>query len=136
MLKKRAHGIFIQRFFSSPLFLICGLVLSCLFIFAFFRNYYQDYHIHKEIEALQGEVGALEKKKLESLEILDYVMSDTFVEETARKELQYKKPGEHVIVVNTPTIYEEVDAGEEHVQGGLSNPIKWWYYFIHKDLSS
>ena len=122
-----------QGFFTSRLFLIILLVLFFLVLFAYGRSYYREYKIRQEINSLRLEVKNLENKKIESLEILKYVTSDKFVEEKAREELNMKKPGENVLVINN--LQEHNDKDVEHVDKEvLNNPIKWWYYFIHKDI--
>ena len=127
----------LRRFFQSRWFLI-GLLFFTIFVaVSYARAYYQDYKIRQEIRELQDEIKTLERKKIESLEILQYVTSDTFVEEKARTELNLKKPGEHVILLEddaeAPTYEEPVpEAFPLHT---LSNPKKWWYYFIHRTLS-
>lgn len=123
-----------RRFFRSRLFLIILLVFAVLVLFGFVRSYYQDYVIEQQIEALQKEVEQLEKKKLESMGILDYVMSDAFVEEKARTELNMKSPGQNVVIVDHEEAMPRGQVDQEHPQDRqeLANPLKWWYYFFDK----
>lgn len=121
----------IAQILQSRIFLFCLLGIAVLVAFSYMRAYYQDYKIRQEIQALEEEVRSLEQKKIESLEILQYVQSDAFVEEKARTELQLKKPGEKVIIYDTP-VSESRDDVDESLYTHLtqaSNPIKWWYYF-------
>ncbi len=126
---------FVRRFFRSRLFLIILLVCITLIALSYARAYYQDYTIRQEIKTLESEVQRLEKKKLESLDILSYVMSDAFVEEKARRELNMKKPGEHMVIVegqesnisSTPSSEQE----EQNARQEISNPLKWVYYFFN-----
>ncbi len=122
-----------KRFFGSRLFLLTSLIVTILIAFSYARAYYQDYTIKQEIRELQNQVKNLEKKKIESLEILKYVMSPSFVEEKARTELNLKKPGENVIVIPSQSGkdlkgYTLEDQGESSSEY-LKNPTKWWYYF-------
>jgi|SRR3989339_800 len=120
------------RFFESRLFLAVGFILAVLVALGYARAYYQDYKIKQEISNLQAEVKKMEKKKLESMQILEYVTSPAFVEEKARVELNMKKPGENVIILQNQPL-TEVESGSEAVEDApLSNPRKWWYYFLHK----
>ena len=126
---------FVRRFFRSRLFLIILLVFITLVALSYARAYYQDYTIRQEIKTLEGEVQRLERKRLESLDILNYVMSDAFVEEKARRELNMKKPGEHVAIIEgqggglstTPSL----EAESEDPRQDISNPLKWVYYFFN-----
>lgn len=122
----------IRRFFASRLFLILSLVVAILIALGYARAYYQDYQIKEEIRELEQEVGRLETKKLESLEILKYVMSDAFVEEKARTELNMRKPGEQLVVIDREeqNITVDDDAKKEMP---FSNPHKWRLYFFGSD---
>lgn len=122
----------VKRFFISRWFLICGFVVALFLAFAYARAYYQDYKIKQEIRQLKEEVRLMERKKLESLDILEYVMSSTFVEEKARTELGMKKPGEQVIILDAGQAKKEpAEAPKEEDRQNFRNPIKWWYYFFH-----
>jgi len=136
----RKEQTILKRFFGSRLFLLLALVLAILIAFGYARAYYQDFKIKQEIRALQEEVKNLEHKKLESMEILKYVISPAFVEEKARTELNMKKPGENVMVIKNQVESNDVDVLQDVNSGGvekhlLNNPIKWWYYFIHKSIN-
>ncbi len=125
----------LKRFFSSRLFLILALICAILIAFGYARAYYQDYKIRQEINALQDDVKNLEHKKLESMEILKYVTSEAFVEEKARTELNMKKPGEKVMIIKSQVEVEKKETGEPVEKHLLNNPIKWWYYFTHRDIN-
>jgi len=107
--------------------------MTALLAIGYARAYYQDYKIKQEIRELKNEISQLERKKIESLEILDYVMSPAFVEEKARTELHMKKPGEKVAIIEGQGMVKQ---GEKTDNSGdrqmISNPLKWWYYFLHK----
>ncbi len=131
---KHKNDNILIRFFTSPLFFICAFVVSFLFLFVFVRNYIEDYNIRREIASLEKEVSELKTKKLESLEVLEYVMSDDFVEEKARTELNLKKPGEQVLVVKNIEKVEETFVGSLEEEEDLNNIWKWWYYFVYHRL--
>ena len=122
------------RFFRSRLFLIILCIIFFLLAISYGRAYYQDYQVRQKIKKLEWQVSELEGKKLESMQILQYVASGNFIEDKARTELNLKKPGENVIFVNgfpkitTATLTESVD------ERPLRNPMKWWYYFTHQNI--
>lgn len=132
---------FLRRFFASPLFIIVAAVLVVLVGFANIRVYYRSYKIHQEIASLEREIDRLERKKLESMEVLKYVMSNNFVEDKARTELNMQEPGEHVVVLSglaSTSMNGGASAavlGDEASRQTIPNPIKWWYYFTHKSLA-
>ena len=125
-----------RRFFASRLFLLVALCLAVLTAAGFARAYYQDYKVRQEIKKLKDDISSLEKKKFESLSFLDYVMSDRFLEEKARVELNLKKPEEKVIFIqdisgSQPLLETQFAEGEKD-PSVLDNPRKWWYYFTHQ----
>lgn len=135
--KKSEHSTF-GRFFSSRIFLIIIALVAILMAFSYARAYYQDYAIRQEITRLEEEVGRLEYKKLESLELLKYVSENDYVEERARLEFNLKKPGEHVINIKEGGIpqYNELPENLHPQKKHLINPIRWWYYFTHKEIDN
>lgn len=124
-----------KSFFFSRWFLIGAFILVCLIGFAFSRAYYREYEVNKEISRLQAEVRKLEIKKLESLELLQYVQSDAFVEEKARTEFNMAKPGEKAAVIGFDDVSKEIGQQNSAVVkwDNLKNPIKWFKYFLHQD---
>jgi cell division protein FtsL len=123
----------VRRFFTSRLFLFVAIPLALLVGLGCVRSYYSGYKINQEILTLKSEINSLEHKKLESMEILNYVMSRDFVEEKARTELNMKKEGENVLIVKNNNVYNShqfVNSYDSRQKVG--NPIKWWYYFIDK----
>ncbi len=131
---KRQEQSLVRRFFASRMFLLVAFIIAVLVALGYARAYYQDFKVKEEIRALQSEVKSLERKKLESLEILKYVTSPAFVEEKARTELNMKRPGENVVVVDglLPKMKREVGKPVDEIY--LSNPVKWWYYFTQHQI--
>ena len=78
-------------FFNSRLFIFVGVIVAIMVAFGYGRAYHQDYLVKKEIEGLQQQAKNLESKKMELLEVLKYVKSDSFAEEKARTELNMIK---------------------------------------------
>ena len=84
---------------------------------------------------MQQELQNLQHKRIQSMDILRYVMSNDFVEEKARTELNMKKPGEHVVIIQDADTGTVSSSTPNHSSGQTaSNPLKWWYYFTHRTL--
>lgn len=120
-----------KKFFNSCWFLLIMLIIFGVFSILFLRAFYQDYQIKKDIEKLQQETKLMESRKLKSLDLLNYMKSEEFVEQKARLELNMVKPGENVAVI------KELDISEKNRQVinnmidlDLSNYKKWWNYFF------
>jgi len=133
---KKTESNKIKSVLASRWFLVISLILALFFAFVYARAYYQDYKVKQEIRFLQEEVKSLKKKKIESLEILKYVTSEEFVEEKARTELNLKKTGENVLILQGlgDSDLKQVKITHEEKEKLLTNPIKWWYYFTHKEI--
>lgn len=126
----------IKHVVSSRWFLVIALVVAVFFVFIFARAYYQDYKVRKEIEFMKEEIKNLETKKIDLLNLYNYVVSDNFVEEKARMELNMKQPGENVIVFDNVDYFDKKNSSKkENEKNTLKNYIKWWYYFIHKEIN-
>ncbi|MBP9731856.1 MAG: septum formation initiator family protein [Candidatus Magasanikbacteria bacterium] len=130
----------VRTFFGSKIFLTCAFLLTFAFAFGFARAYFKDYAFREEVKRLESEISKLEKKKLESLELLKYVSSTAYLEDTARVDLNLKKPGERVLFIDQVDP-EQGEGGSREVQKTpdgqeISNPLKWWYYFIHRSPNS
>lgn len=127
----------LNRFLTSKFFLGMLVVVVLFVSFGYLRAYYQDYKIKEEISALEAEMDRLKTKKLESVDILNYVSSRDYVEEKARTELNMKKPGERVLVIERDeNQYKDNKDEEENNVLVISNPQKWFNYFLHKPIDN
>lgn len=111
------------------------IILVILFV-SFLRVFFKDYELRREIERVQTDVSKLEKRKIESLDVLQKLQSDTYAEERARDDLQAAKPGEIVLVVPGLTVTSSAQSARQvelPVVKELSNPAKWWYYFFRSN---
>lgn len=117
-----------------------GIIILFLFlVVSFLRVFLKDYELRKEIGRLQTDVSKLEKRKIESLEVLKKLQSDSYIEERAREELQAAKPGEAVLVVpglSVSSTSQQALTIENEEPQQLSNPLKWWYYFFRPVTTS
>lgn len=106
------------------------------------KNWRQKRSIDREIAELQTQVGELEHTNSNLKNVLEYMQSDQFVEEQARTKLNYRKPGEEVVVVesrpgsaptpsNEPNIFAPPEAAPASPQPRLlANVGKWLNYFF------
>lgn len=133
-MKNREQKSAFGRFFQSRLFFVVIILALILITLSYARAYYEDYQVRQKIHELEDQVHSLEGKKLESLQLLQYVNSNNFVEEKARTELNLKKPGENVIFVDgMSTVSTTAPLAAPVDEPRLSNPMKWWYYFTHQE---
>ena len=122
----------IYRFFTSQRFLaIVGLVFFILMSFPLARTYSQKKILEKELADIKAEIEQFDKEEIGNLEeMIKYLNSEQSVEAQARLNLNLKKPGETVVVIEK----EENKLSQEEVnskhQAPESNLLKWWQYFF------
>jgi hypothetical protein len=82
---------------------IIALTISIFLIVDFGRRAAANYRSQREATRLTQEVGAARRYQAKLLAHRTYAASDLYVEEVARKELKWARPGETVVVV-MPTL--------------------------------
>jgi cell division protein FtsB len=121
---------FFYRLISSQRFLaIIGLVFLVIVIFPLARAYNQRRLVEREITDVKKQISDFENQNQELKELVEYLQSDQALEEQARLNLNLKKPGEEVIVIeNKGAGVATVDSS---VDESIGNLIKWWRYFFN-----
>lgn len=121
---------FFYRLFSSQRFLaIIGLIFLLLIIFPLAKTYTQKRLVEKEIADVKQEISDFESTNQELKEMIAYLESDQSLEEQARLNLNLKKPGEKVIVIEA----SKNSSGSEDINkttAAENNFVKWWHYFF------
>ena len=93
-------------------------------------GYYEKALIEKEIQDVQGQINNYEIQNKQLQDLITYLQSDQSLEAQARLNLNMKKPGEGVIVVeNKKTNAVQVELDSDNKLD--SNLIKWWRYFFN-----
>lgn len=130
----------IQKLLANPIVLfIIGLAIIILISIPLAKNVSQRYRANQEIAKLQQEIKAQEDKKLLGEETIKYMQSDQYIEDTARLNLGYKKPGEQMVVIQQ----QETAASKKNINAGVNNAdtnnqesnfTKWMRYFFKNNL--
>lgn len=122
---------FFYRLFSSQRFLaIIGLIFLLLILFPLAKTYTQKRLVEKEIEEVRKEISDFESANAELKEMIAYLESGQSLEEQARLNLNLKKPGEKVIVVETLKNESSTDDINK-TTSAENNFAKWWQYFFN-----
>lgn len=123
-----------KKIFGSYVFLFVLITIASMITFSYARTYYNDYQIKQEIVGLQEKANKLQTQKIELLEELDYVKSNSFVEEVAKTELNLANNGEKVMMIQSSSTQSRyVDRQPEDVVIELNNNnnySKWFSVFI------
>ena len=111
--------------------LVLSLVVLGLLFFPLFKSYSREKIADQEIKDIENQIKESENKNQALKDMLSYLDSDQATEDKARLNLNYKKSGEKVLVIqeqNGATIIDNLSSGGK-VE--VSNPQKWFYYFFN-----
>lgn len=131
---------FLRRILELRLFLVINLFILCFLTLSFGSEFFRDYQIQRDIDALQAEAEALEARNLEIAAYNSELQTEGFLESEARLRLGYAEPGEQLVVV----VDQEASAAEQNEYYSeiithntelvdfedVSNPQRWYYYFF------
>jgi cell division protein FtsB len=124
------HNNIFYRLFSNQRFLaVIGLVLLLLIVLPLARTYSQKRVIENEINGVQKEITQFEKDNQDLKEMLSYLQSDQSLEAQARMNLNLKKPGETVVVIENQGDVKNSDDVQNNEEEA-SNFKKWFNYFF------
>jgi cell division protein FtsB len=130
----------IQRLLANPIVLsIVGLVIIVLISIPLAKNVSQRYRTNKEIDNLQREIIAQQNKNSQLKTMISYMQSDQFVEEQARLNLGYKKPGEQMVVIqkqNEADNKNKVNGAADNMKANNqpNNFTRWLKYFFKNNF--
>jgi cell division protein FtsB len=131
----------IQKLLANQVFLsIVGLVIIILISIPLAKNVSQRYRTNNDIINLQKEISAQEKNNSLLKNMISYKQSDQFVEEKARLNLGYKKPGEQLVIIQKQNATDNIGSANEIdslAQGNNqanSNFLKWMKYFFKNNF--
>jgi len=128
--KKQSAKIPVAQFVA-----IIALSISVFLIVDFGRRAAANYRVQREEERLNQEVELAQRQQGRLLARRSYVASDLYVEEVARKELKWARPGEIVVVV-MPTPEAAAQRSSQSVQAEKIGPVvhtpaqAWWLLFF------
>jgi cell division protein FtsB len=120
------HLVSSQRFLAA-----LGLILLFVIVLPLAKTYSQRRLVEKEITDVQKEISQFEKDNQDLKEMLGYLKSDQSLESQARINLNLKKPGETVVVIeNAADAKNQENAQKEEEK--KSNLKKWFDYFFSR----
>lgn len=123
-----AHNFFYRLVVNQRFLAIIGLVFLLIILFPLAQTYSQRLLVEKQISDVQNQINDYETQNQQLQSLLTYLQSDQSLEQQARLNLNLKKPGEEVVVVENGQPNPE--AGPASSAGSVSNLAKWWAYFF------
>lgn len=116
-------------------FLVVCLASFAVVAYALFKETYKKRQIQEEVGKLEDQVISLEQGNQKLKGLIEYFQTQNFSEKEAREKLNVKKEGEKVVILRSQEDQEK-SSGEKREELSedtiliISNPLKWWNYFI------
>lgn len=141
MIFKKKKNLLNRIFINKISLMIIGFIVLILISIPLARSMSKRYRANDEINDLQKEIAELEGKNTELKDLIQYLNSDSFVEEQARLKLNYKKKDEEVFVIKNKEegLQEELASKSDLLYFSdlkkdkylkETNLIKWRRYFF------
>ena len=115
--------------------ILVNVVVLFFLVIAFGREYVGNIQIEHEIAQLQEEKERLETEQLDTLDLIDQLSSEYYLESEARSKQGLGREGEVVYIIQDGEEDDELSPEElarlEEVD--VSNPMRWFYYFFAPD---
>ena len=98
---------------KTTLFVVVCLLLTAYFVYTASSGAVRQQQQNEDHEAALAEIERLESQRDHLLAVYDYVISDAYVEQAARRDLGYIREGETAfIVLSPPPPADQQAAGE------------------------
>jgi cell division protein FtsB len=118
------------RIRPNMVLLVTGVAIL-LIILSLAQEANRRWQVQTQIRELQSQVDSMQKHLVELQQLNEYFRTPDYKERLAREQLNYKAPGEKVVLIpetsSTPAQQQTLTTPQ---QSQLSNPLKWWYLFF------
>jgi len=129
--KNENNDNFFARLIKNQRFLaFIGLVLLVLIFFPLLKTYSQKRLIEDEMSQIKEDIARYEVETEQLQEMIEYLGSEASLEAQARMNLNLKKPGETVVVIERDDMQNIlIENRDKEVE--VSNLKKWKDYFFN-----
>ncbi|MFA6994902.1 MAG: septum formation initiator family protein [Patescibacteria group bacterium] len=125
-----SHSFFYRLVSNQRFLAIIGLVFLVVIIFPLAQTYSQRRLAEKEVQDVKNKISNYEIQNKQLEDLITYLKSDQSLEAQARLNLNMKKPGEAVIVVEDKKV-STMNIAASSTDESRSNLVKWWRYFFN-----
>jgi hypothetical protein len=115
---------------SHKLILATASIVVLFILVSLAQEMNRRIQIQREVALLDQEVRGLDKEIAEMENLNQYFRSDAFQERMAREKMNYRAPGEEVVLI--PEVLGDQDIVKENLVDPVSGsvPEKWWRMFF------
>ncbi len=108
-----------------------SLVFVVFTTFSLAQEMNRRIQVKREVAQLEQEVKKLNKSLVEMENLNHYFSSDAYKERMAREKLNYRAPGEEVVIVPEEGWQKNEDiSSEEELSKDMPMPLRWWNAFF------
>ncbi|MBI3251504.1 MAG: septum formation initiator family protein [Candidatus Andersenbacteria bacterium] len=113
-------------------------IIILLILFSLGQEMSRRWQVERAVAQLEVEAGTLKKSVTELENLNQYFKTSDFQERLAREKLNYRAPGEEVVLVPEDSQVDEDVVGSQLIDRALvvPTPLKWWNAFFGASLSS
>ncbi len=121
-----------RRLLRSRLMLSINLMLIGFVGWSLMREVSTGNEVSADLANLKKQIVGLEAQNNGYADTISKLGTPGFVEREARLKLGYQKPGEQVLMLRDNASAPSAAAEAPEDTSSLSNPQKWWRYFLSK----
>ena len=137
MIRQKRKSTIMSPFIKQTFYLVVLLLLVTVVAWPLSKKLMKGHEVNQEIVGLETETDDLNKKNSDLRQLINYLESDQFIDEQARKNLNFKKEGEKLVVINDPdlSIVKKEDDPLYRLAAKVkikeeNNFIRWFNYFF------
>lgn len=113
--------------------LIIGVtvVIVFLILLSLVQEMNRRWQVQREVQRLEEEVAEIQKNVVELDNLNTYFRTEDYQERLAREKLNYRAPGEQVVLIPEEDLSQTEEAlpqAEDDTQ--ISIPMRWWRIFF------
>lgn len=112
------------------LFMLVNVVVLFFLLIAFGREYVGNAQIDREIRALEEEKARLEDEQLGTLDLIQELSSEQYLEKEARIKHNLAEEGETLVVIQDDEPVGAIDETIFEEKEIIPNPKAWYFYFF------
>lgn len=86
--------------------------------------------IQREVRRLEQQVQEMKNSVVEAENLNQYFRTDEYQDRLAREKLNYRAPGEKVVLIPDPKVAPEEASNKEQSDKSLSIMERWWRVFF------
>jgi uncharacterized protein YeeX (DUF496 family) len=116
--------------FSPKLILSVAGIIVLFILISLVQEMNRRLQVQREIVTLETQARELEKSIIERESLNQYFRTEAFQERMAREKLNYRAPGEEVVLLSSEYIARPETAAREEPTQAASIQRRWWDVFF------